>query len=357
MATGWQQLWDRIKGTPAERRACVAIARDHCDDGAALGRRFAPDAHYFAVRLNEMYLAREREWATRYDPLVTVVSEFIYGSEEVKLPTAVGPSLLQQDGGAATPAGRMSLRNTRVAGLHPFRGGRLALTVILFKVERTNHARDLLDLVGLGAKALDFSSALAPYLKIAGTLLGGVESMLKLNGTQAVLGQRIERDTDAAAGIEPGYHALIDLPADDVKSERLWVKEGQLHEGASMERATPFERGDFVLYSVVRDDRRSDLALLPATSGWTRVKREAQTSVPDAWTNAKVNLAGLIQTARESADLTPAQAEELVAGWKTEAVRLHEDAVNFARLGPDDDKAQRRRAAAVRDEALAVLAL
>lgn len=356
MPNGWQGLWNRIKGTAAEKRASVAIDRTRVDVGATLGDRFEPDRHYFAVRLNEMFLAREREWAAKYDPLVTVESEFIYGAEEVKLPTAIGPSLLEKDGGAA-PVGRMTFRDTRVAGLHPFRGGRLSLTIILYKVQRTNHAKDLLDLVGLGAKALDFSSALGPYLKIAGTLLGGIESMLRLDGTQPVMGQRIERDTDAGTGIVPGFHALIDLPAGDVNPDRFWVRDGQLHEGDSLLGAKPFSRADFLLYSIVRDDRRSDLRLLPCTTDWARVRRESQTSIADAWTNAKVNLASLIQTVRESPDLTPSQAEELVTGWKTEAQKLHKDAQAFAQLGPGDDVEMRRRAATVRDEALAVLAL
>jgi hypothetical protein len=352
----WKDLWDKIQGEPAQRRTSIAIAADHTDIEGTLSAPFEAGKHYFVVRLNEMFLAREREWASKYDPLVTVVSEFIYNGAEVSVPTAIGPSVLAK-GGTATPVGRMAFVDTRVAGIHPYQGGRLTLTIILYKVQRSNHAKDLLDLIGIGAKALDFASALTPYLKIAGTLLSGIESMLRLDGTQPVIGQRIERDQDASGGIRPGYHALIDLPLKGVDETKFWVKRSQLCYGDSLASATPFEAADFMLYSVVRDELRSDLELLPFRADWARVRREAQTSVADAWTNAKINLASLIQVVRESPDLTADQAEKVVAEWKAEAVRLHKDAEQFATLKGAVDLDQRRRDAGRRDEALAVLDL
>ena len=353
----WQDLWQKIKGTPAERRAALAIAADHTDVATQLAAPFEPGKHYFVVRLNEMFLAKEREWASKYDPLVTAVSEFIYDGAEVSVPTAIGPALLAKDSGAV-PVGRMAFTDTRVAGLHPYQGGRLTLTLILYKIQRTDHAKDLLDLVGLGAKALDFATALNPYLKIAGTLLSGIQSMLRLDGTQPVVGQRIERDANAGNGIRPGYFALIDLPLADVEPERLWVRGNQLCVGDSLATATPFQGADYMLYSILRDDTRSDLELLPLRQGWATVRREAQTALPEAWTNAKIKLAGLIQTARESPDLTPLQAEAIVAGWKAEAVRLHEDAVDLAQLkGVPGDLGARQRDTALRDEAMSVLKL
>src|SRR5215207_6779052 len=103
----WQDLWQKIKGSPAERRASIAIPADHTDVAAALAVPLEPGKHYFVVRLNEMLLAREREWTTRYDPLVTVVSEFIYHGREVSVPMAIGPSMLAKEG-TPTPAGRMA---------------------------------------------------------------------------------------------------------------------------------------------------------------------------------------------------------------------------------------------------------
>lgn len=352
----WKDLFDKIKGEPAERRTSIAIPADRTDIESTLNAPFEAGKHYFVVRLNEMFLAQEREWASKYDPLVTVVSEFIYNGAEVSVPTAIGPSVLAK-GGTATPVGRMAFTDTRVAGIHPYQGGRLTLTVILYKVQQSNHAKDLLDLVGIGAKALDFASALTPYLKVAGTLLNGIESMLRLDGTQPVIGQRIERDQDAGGGIQPGYHALIDLPLSGVNEKKFWVKKNQLCFGDTLATALPFEGADFMLYSILRDELRSDLELLPFRADWARVKREAQTSVADAWTNAKINLATLIQVVRESPDLTADQAEKMIAGWKAEAVRLHQDAEQFATLKGAVDLDQRRRDATKRDEALAVLKL
>ena len=113
-----------------------------------------------AVVVNEMFLTHEREWASKYDPLVTVVSEFIYNNEMESVPVVVGPALLKEGLAENTPVG-MTYRNTRAAGPHPFRGGRLILTVILSRVQRTDRASDLLNLVQLGGKALDYASALS----------------------------------------------------------------------------------------------------------------------------------------------------------------------------------------------------
>lgn len=348
-------LWETVKGSPAVTRARVAIPSSRVDVGAKLGTPFARGDHYFSVRVNELYLSKAREWISTIDPMVTTVTEFIYDGQETRVPFVVGPSLIEQFG-VQRPAG-MTLANTRVAGLHPFRGGRISLTVILYKVTVTDHARDLMRIIQTGAAALDFGSALGGYLKVADAIITGVESVMHLGGTQPIMGHRVEYDADSPDEVMPGYHVLIDLPEKEVKPERLFVKDGRLHEGDGFDSSRPFERADFVLYSLVQDAKRSDLDLLPFNAQVKRVTREAQTPVREAWENAKVSLASLIQTARESPDLARAQCDALLTEWKAEAVRLHQDAVDLSTLDRTDRSLEQRAAAATRDEALSVLAL
>ena len=323
-------IWEKTKASPAVTRARIAIPHDHVVGGQP-ARAMARDESYFTVVVNEMFLTHEREWTSKYDPLVTVVSEFIYNNEMESVPVVVGPALLKEGLAENTPVG-MTYRNTRAAGPHPFRGGRLILTVILSRVQRTDRASDLLNLVQLGGKALDYASALSGYLKVAEVLTSGVESILGLDGTRPIIGHREEHDSDAPGGFVPGFYAMFDLGEREVQAERLWVKGNRLFEGDTEDTAKPFTRGDFVLYSVNPAARRSDFDLLPLAPLHRRVMREAQTAVVGAWDNAKVSLATLIQDARESPDLSKTHREELIAEWKVEAKRMHTEAEEMANL-------------------------
>ena len=135
------------------------------------------------------------------------------------------------------------------------------------------------------------------------------------------------------------------------------MRRNQLCIGDSLQGARPYSGADFLLYSMLRDERRSDLDLLPFQPAWQQVQDEAQTAIAEAWTNAKIRLAGVIQQARRSPDLTAGHAEEIVAGWKTKAVALHrsaEELSTLSRSAPTKADASERR---VRSEAVAVLDL
>ena len=105
----------------------VSIPSSHVDDPERLGPPLEPDRHYFQVRVNEMFLSHARQWYAAYDPLVFVGSEFIYDKAETAVPVMVGPSLLERFGKKRDLPGGTVFEDTRVAGLHPYRGGRLAV--------------------------------------------------------------------------------------------------------------------------------------------------------------------------------------------------------------------------------------
>ena len=82
---------------------------------------FQSDQHYFQVRINEMYLKYSRNWFSRYDPMVFVVSEFTYDKKAEAVPFVVGQQMMEKFE-KNTPTG-MIFSDTRVAGVHPYRGG------------------------------------------------------------------------------------------------------------------------------------------------------------------------------------------------------------------------------------------
>src|SRR3954454_15898871 len=128
----WKNLWKAIKASPRQLPSTVAIPADHVTAQGTNREKFEADKHYFQVRVNEMFLTEQRKWLTDIDPMVFVVSEFTYDKATQTVPFLVGPMLLEKFS-AKVPKG-MIFNDTRVAGLHPYRGGRLSLTVVLGQV-------------------------------------------------------------------------------------------------------------------------------------------------------------------------------------------------------------------------------
>jgi hypothetical protein len=57
----------------------ISIPHDHVYSSGRddLYAPFKKNEHYFAVRINEMYLTEERRWFTEFDPMVFAVAEFL----------------------------------------------------------------------------------------------------------------------------------------------------------------------------------------------------------------------------------------------------------------------------------------
>ncbi|MCZ6652182.1 MAG: hypothetical protein O7D91_04060 [Planctomycetota bacterium] len=288
-----------------------------------------PNEHYFAVRVNELFLTNSREWLRTYDPMVFVLTEFTYGSEHKKVPFLVGPSLLKDL--ENLPQG-MIFRNTRVAGLHPYRGGRFVHTVVLSRIKRGDFARDLLGLVEKVSGSLDFSSALGTYTKLSGVLLDGFEKILGLSDTEPLVGFRGEFDPGFEERFVPGYFALIDAQASDVDHDSLWVVDGALHYGPSEAELVPYRDTDFVLYSIGGTSRRTDDSVLPFYPLFEQVIRSASKPGEDDWKRAKANMLTLYEALILSADLTHGQAEKLADDYVERMKTARNRAETFGRL-------------------------
>jgi hypothetical protein len=343
----------QIRESPREQPTAIQIPPDHCDLPDAQITPFVSNDHYFQVRVNELYLRTSRQWFKEIDPLVFVVSEFIYKAEMRSMPFVVGPELVKQKG-QEIPTG-MLLCDTRVAGLHPYRGGRLTLTVALCETVQKNHARALLKVVESAAGALDYATMVAPYLKIGSVVLEGIEALFNSGDTVPLVALRKEFDLDANDAVAPGYFVLINAPKIDPKT--LWVRKGQLLRGKSQETAEPFTEADFVLYSLVRPATgdRSDLSLLPFYEQWQRVKSEASKPSDDAYKSAKANMFSLYEALLLSPDLTRSQANKLADEYNAEMEADHKRALRFSPMG--GDKGEESDLEAARARALAAVEL
>ncbi|VVB92341.1 Uncharacterised protein [uncultured archaeon] len=332
----WVNIWNSIRQSKAQMPTRVAIPTDHIDEGERLRKAFKPNENYFEVRVNEMYLAYSREWFNKFDPMVFVVSEFVYGKDVETVPFVVGPIMMEKYG-IKIPKEGMIFSDTKVAGLHPYKGGQLALSVILYRVQRENYGRKLLQMVESAANVFDFGTSLTAYVKVAGVVLDGVQALLELDGTVPIIGFRKEV-SPAVEVFEPSYYALIHMPEAQLNINGLWVREHKLVYGRSLADAKPFRDADYVLYSINQTSERSDITTLPFYPLWERVTEEAQVAKANNWDSAKTNMASLCQTMSLSPDLTSRHAEKLADEYIIKMKALHERAQMLAGLGEPEAK-------------------
>jgi hypothetical protein len=346
IAERFQKIWDSLSKSQMQVPSRIEIRSDHIhNNGQVATDPFEPGEHYFEVSINEMYLTYDREWFRVFDPMVFVVSEFTYDKKIETVPFIVGPSLMQQFK-HELPAG-MIFSNTRVAGPYPYRGGRLVLSVILYKITRKNYIQQILGLVENTAAALSFSSLISGYLKVASVIVDGVETLFNTGEIAPIIGSRREFDPDRGDIFKPLYFALVDAPESDIDRDKLWVNNNQLFWGENSENITPFRDADYVLYSINQTKSRGDITTLPFYSLWEKVIREATVPMKDHWQSAKANMMTLYQNLMLSSDLTAKQAYELAQHYKEETRRLHNEAIELSQLGlgkdePDDVKRIRK---------------
>lgn len=335
LADRWTTIWHTLTKSETRLPSRVIIPHSHVVDGEPV-EAFRPDEHYFQVRINEMYLAYSREWVKTYDPMVSIVSEFLYNAKREAVPFIVGPSMLEKYKMPA-PDG-MVFENTRVAGLHPYKGGSIALSVMLYKVSQKDYAKRLLQILEHTVGALDFSNVLSTYLKIAGVALDGIETLFGLEQTVPVIGWRIEIDPDANDRLEPCYFALIDRPESQIDPQTLWVRDKRLRKGESKDKNQPFREADYVLYSLVQTPARSDVTGLPFYKLYEEMQKTAASKSQSDYKRAQIMMSTLAMNLLVSPDLTSPQIDKLQDEYTKEMVRQHERAVNRGTLGPGDAK-------------------
>lgn len=338
-----QAVWDSAKAGKAKKRAHFAISRDYIDK--QLGPPFEPKKYYLQVRINEMFLAHEREWFAKYDPMVFAVGSYIYGKKLEASPYVIGPAMLEEFG-QQVPLG-MIFENTPVSGLHPYQGGPLTLTIILSKVERENNADKLLQVVEGISGAIAPSAAFSTYLEIAGTVMDGVEAILGLDETKPVVGYRTTINPDVGDMLEPAYFALIDEEEMQLERDWFWVRDSRLYYGKEQATAQPYRDNDFVLYSIAQGDSRHDEMTLPFYPLWETARDLAARPESHFWKEAKAQFSTLLRSLLDSPDLTKPDSDRLTDEYYQEIQQIRKKAALAASLTPgkglSDEEAELRR--------------
>lgn len=343
----WKTIETNVINSPRQPPSILTIPRDHVDRNQDRSLNFSlkKDLHYFTVMVNEMFLSQDRKWFNEIEPVVYVVSEFTYGGQRQVAPFLVGPSLLKERGMPDRVANGTILRNTAVAGPHPYRGSGLTLSIALCETQTNNVLRPLLQVIESTAGALGFSPALAPYAKVASVLIEGFQTLFSAGGATPLASFRDSFGPNFNTPFQPSYFALIDKPGVDPKT--LWVRENQLVQGPTLDGAIPYRDADFVLYSIGCPDEntRDDVEELPFNELWMRVKEEAGSPVDDPNFKSAVQLmVTLYQEIVLSPDLTETHADSLADQFNTRMRKIHEDAKRFGHMASKElgDREQSR---------------
>jgi len=265
--------------------------------------------------------------------MALVVSEFQYDGQDTVVPFVVGPSLLEKDR-IELPNGFL-FKDTKVAGINPYKGDDFQLTVILYQVKRTDVAAKLLKVVENLASVFDFSQTLSAYLKVANVLVDTVGEIIGTDSSnQPLIGVR--QGFKAGDDFKPGYYALIDNRQTQIEEGKLWVQKNELLYGDT-DNAPRFTGANYVLYSISQAAERTDYEKLSFYGQWKTAMAEAHTANPEKWQSATANWTTLYQMMSLSADLISPQAEALADDcWQQMETKHNKVKSRFGTMGGAD---------------------
>ncbi len=326
-------FWNNLKQGEAKKRAYFKINPNHIKNGDQLGQPFSQKEQYFQVIINEMWLANSRFWFAQYDPMSFTATSYIYGKSLESSPYVVGPATLaqfKQD----LPQGFI-FKNTPVSGLHPYGGGKFTITVILNRVQHSNNAEKILNVLEKFSSSIDLSTSFSAYLKIAGSVMDGVEALLDLKEVVPVMGFQETFNPDIGLAFEPAYFALIDDQS-GIDPDQFWVKHHSLHFGTTLENSQEYRDRDFVLFSIKQATKRTDDNILPFYAlKETAIDLAARVDPGDHyWSEAKAQFNTLKRELLKSPDLTKEDYKRLRGEYLEEMKARRTEAVMESELGP-----------------------
>jgi len=333
-----KNLWSKISGSDRFMPSIIEFKPEQVERAKDLNDSFCPDKNYFTVRVNELFLHQDREWFRRYDPVVFIASEFVYDNKKVEIPFVVGPHLIQKslNEELVTNNGYV-IRNTTVAGTHPFKGDPFTLTVVLAKLEKKDYLRDVLKLVESAASTYTggFVNMVNSYLKVSKLVLDGIDTLFDKKEVAGLIGHRKTLMLNARDDFKPGYFVLINKSEVEISNDmeyegkNFFVKgNGELYYGTTMEESDPYRDADYVLYSVLATNSRSDIDQLPFYPQWQELLGFAMplTKISEEqWELIKAKFFALHANMRLSPDLIREQVKALIETYKTELREIRKD--------------------------------
>jgi esterase/lipase superfamily enzyme len=305
---------------------------DFGSDGTARSKQtetIEPFKHYFRLDINQLYIAKGKEFWVNFDPLVYAAVDYKRGQKAVVASTIVGPKAI--DTGKIPKPHGFVLNDIRVAGPVPFNGGDVGVTIILYKIAQNNYAQSIVKLMESVAASQTGIPGVSRALNLGSILLDGVQALVDLGENVPVMGQRFEINTSSLSGFLPLTRALIKDPG---TKATLNVRDGRLF-GEDAE----FQESDFVLYSISKVLQRDDYRELP----FFPLVKDACAAVrkgPDGNEAAKGILIALYNEMLKSEDLTYQDRERLFADF---VAMVKQSKATVSKLGPKQATSDLRR--------------
>jgi hypothetical protein len=217
---------------------------------------FEPDGCYLRVWLTDMYLAHKRELWETHSPAVHLTCRFQYAGTVQELPLIIGPGQSDELKNALDRAVNL---NYPLFGLVPYRGGDVELLLALIATEVSDYGDKLLDVLG-SLSQLTGHGELKTLLPLLQPLKSGVEGFFGMGDHKVRLGihDTFAYGPGAPSPLKPGYRVVMDITDGGIDPKSLWVKEGRLHHGPTLDDAEPFEGADYFLFNVEKADVRGD---------------------------------------------------------------------------------------------------
>jgi hypothetical protein len=322
---GLADLWGKIEKSKTYRPARVIIPPENIFPKLKIPGPFARHKQYFEVTVNQMYLTYNRQWFKTWEPVVFVATRFLYDGNYQEVPFVVGEKMME--GKINTPQG-MIFENTKVAGLHPYRGGNFSITVVLCRALQNNYLKKVLNLIEDASKTYlgGFGTSVLPYVKIAKVVLDSYEDLVDSRDVEPLIGRRITFNPDTEEGFNPGYFALINEPEEETDPSEFYVINGNLHLGKSKESAEPYRKDDYVLYSILAANQRSDVEVLPYYEHFKKIQDQISgmgvTIGDDRMDLINGRLFSLLDLVRMSPDLTREQVDIQIQDFRQELRKM-----------------------------------
>lgn len=321
---GLKDFFKSVAATPALLPHLVRIPNKNTDDPLGLEGLFEPQKHYFTVRVNEMFLSEKRKWFKEVEPMVVCLTSYIYGEQEIENPFIVGRSLIESKM-QNVPEG-MIFNDTRVAGIHPYSGGRMIVSFVLCESVAQDYLADSLEFIEKvsGVFGESLTLLIGNYFKIANLIISGIDKLLDSKAVTPLFGFRQEFDRDANDRFSPGYFVMIDKSNEKWNPDNFFIKENRLFYGNDAASSKPFRQDEFILFSVTRSETRSDIKLLPVWKSYQKILDELKSNEisQDQKDKIKDMLRVLNIEMQQSPDLTQPHAQKLIETYIDDVGKL-----------------------------------
>lgn len=279
------------------------------------------DKDYFSIRLCEMFLKNKANFISGFVPMAITLNIFDYAGAKRSIPVLVGNQMLREIEQYVKNQD-IEFKNVPIIGPVPCTGNDVSLFVGLYRVAVNNLAKSLFGVVQRLIGAFDIAD-LSSYLNIAERIGDGLAGLIGLPEVEMRFGT-MDTFTMSGSTMRDRYLLFINSAETDIDQDKIWVKNGRLYEGDSIDSNAPYTGQDYCLVRIERLESRPDIDKLPFHRLYIDSKGKIwEGNLPEAFRLFHT----LVRSLSCSPDLT---AEDRSALIETYLVNFEQEKENYA---------------------------